>query len=150
MTATIVDTAVTKTSTREDVISTLKAAMSDAHSQYAHLSDTKTRSVPAGPNSSHFRATQSAMIELRDTAMVSRSSFAQKISPALIVGSLHGPETSREIYEKMIEAVRSQHPDVEIEELHEGLRFRASDEYVTIYKIYGSNYSTIGIDAGAA
>ena len=52
MTATIVDTAVTKTSTREDVISTLKAAMSDAHSQYAHLSDTKTRSVPAGPNSS--------------------------------------------------------------------------------------------------
>lgn len=135
---------------RDEIIALLKQAMSEAHARFAHLSDSRTSSAPAAPNTSRYSATRSAMVEMREAASTHHHSGTSRISPALIIGSLHDVKVPRAAYDTMIESITSRHPGTPIRQHCDGHVIEASDGPVFINWSFGTSYSTIGIEVGTA
>jgi hypothetical protein len=138
------------TNSAEHILLTAQEVLQDAVRDHAHLSSTEQRHVPAAPDTSRFRATKSAMVELRRDHVTysGMNCMFQTVWPmSAIVGSIHGIEIPMRMRRLMVDAIREDHPDAEMTIMHDGTVCFASPEdgrRILLEWSYGTNFSSVG------
>ena len=133
--------------TTHEILAAADSALRAAIACHAHLHSDRTDAVPAGPDTSRFRATRSAMVEMRPDAVTYEGPsgmFRRTWTTAAAIGGLHPADLVRDVREEVVDATL-EYTGTPMVRLHDGsVRFEAEDGAVIVASTYGTNYSVVG------